>query len=65
MLCGVECLGFKRGECCVSGLSVLCRSRVLKELDNGVGLVENNVVEKLGMPHLLQVHETLLPTSPV
>ncbi len=61
---GVECLGFKGEKCRVGGLSMLMWVSVSKELCKGNVLSEKNELEKLGMPHLMQIHETLLPTNP-
>ena len=63
-LVGVECLGFKRWMCLLGGLFLWCSLSMSKELDNGIGLEENSELEKLGKPHLSQIHETLLLTNP-
>ena len=38
--------------------------RMSKELESGMGLDEKKELEKLGRPHLSQIHEMLLSTSP-
>ena len=53
--------------CSCRGLLLLVDSgfRMLKEFEIGIGEEEKRELEKLGMPQLKQIHETLLSTNPL